>query len=421
MKIGYLIQQEIDIRTPPFDGPATHVREVVRGLTSRGHLVRVLFRLNGRIWSTDDLQRFEPVAVPLLDKGPLRLVERAIRRVQYELRLPYAAWFESLRFALACRRCLTGFDLLLERMSWVSYGGALAGWWLRIPLVLENNGDPLDDLEAKGIAPRGMQLALSIFLMDRMVRRAAHVTTSGDGWRQRFLERWQTPPGSVTTVENGTTLVERLSRRELRSFQPDPPPRVRATVVYVGGFQPWQGVPILLRALKIALDREATLRLVLIGSGPDLEAARRQVGALGLEELVTFTGRLQPEDYAPLLAAADIAAAPYCGWPESSGLKLFDYKAAGLAIIASGSQGYPRTLEQGRTALIVPPCDPEALAAALLCLASDPEKRRAMGRAARVDAERKNTWLQTVLQLETLLSQVAATQHDGNASPLESR
>ncbi|MDT8306344.1 MAG: glycosyltransferase family 4 protein, partial [Anaerolineae bacterium] len=165
MRIAYLLEQDVDVRQPPFDGPATHVREIVRALQRRGHEVRLLARLEGRLWRSDDLVTFEPVVVSLLDSGPLRWLESAVRRIQYGLQLPYAAFFESQRFARACQQELAGFDVLYERMSWFDYGGALAARRLGIPLVLECNGDPLADLEAKGIAPRGWQRRMSLSLM----------------------------------------------------------------------------------------------------------------------------------------------------------------------------------------------------------------------------------------------------------------
>ena len=194
MKIGYLLQQGVEIRKPPFDGPAIHVREVARELMCMGHQVRILTQLGRDIWRTDDLERFTLVPVAAMDAGTRRKMESAVRRVQYELRLPYAALFESTRFARACTDELQGFDLLYERMSWVSYGGALASRRLDIPLVLENNGDHLADLEAKGIAPRGAQYRLSATLMGRSVKQAAHVVVTGDGWRDAFIKRWEIEP-----------------------------------------------------------------------------------------------------------------------------------------------------------------------------------------------------------------------------------
>lgn len=402
MKIAYLLEQDVEVRRPPYDGPGTHVREVVHALRQRGHQVRLLARLEGRLWRSDDLATFEPVVVPLLDRGPLRLLEKAVRRVQYELQLPYAAFFESQRFARACLQELAGYDLLYERMSWFDYGGAVAARRLGVPLVLECNGDHLADLEAKGIAPRGWQRRLSLALMNSAVQRAAHVVVSGDGWRDAFLQRWQVDGARVTTVENGTELLRLLRREELRVFQPAQIDDL-VTLVYLGGFQPWQGVPVLLRALAGLIDERPALRLVLMGSGPGADEARQLTAQLGLSGIVTFAGRLAQEAYAPLLAQADIGLAPYCGWPEFSGLKLFDYKAAGLAVIASGEHGRPRTIQHGRTGWVVPPCDEEALRQAIRTLATDSALRRKLGQAARIDAESSHSWEQTGQRLEQIL------------------
>jgi glycosyltransferase involved in cell wall biosynthesis len=427
MKIGYLAQQEMQLQTPPFDGPANHVHHVAAALTELGHSVRLLVNQEGRLWRSDDLteipdrgKEWSPVRVRRMDAGPARWAERGVRRVQYELHAPYAALFESVRFAQACRQELAGVDLLYERMSWVSYGGALAARWMGVPLVLENNGDPLADLEAKEIAPQGMQRRLSVGLMQRTVDQAAHVVTTGEGWRDQFLARWGTDPARVTTVENGTDLVRLLQRSDLRSFAkmpseiPDRGPDGGAemppvTLVYVGGFLPWHGIDVLLKALARANARDGAgvrVRLLLVGAGDGLASVRQQAAELGLEEVLTFAGRLSASEFAPLLAQADIGVSPYCGWNEFSGLKILDYKAAGLPTITSGLDGRPATVSHGRTGLIVPPCDASALCDAILSLSADEERRRQMGRAARLEAEACHSWEHTARQLEAILMQV---------------
>jgi glycosyltransferase involved in cell wall biosynthesis len=101
---------------------------------------------------------------------------------------------------------------------------------------------------------------------------------------------------------------------------------------------------------------------------------------------------------------------------EFSGLKLFDYKAAGLAIIASGRDGQPRTLKHGRTAWIVPPCDEAALGEAIVTLASDAARRRSMGQEARLEAENSHTWRHTAERLQQVFESVLAQpQPDSSA------
>lgn len=405
MKIGYVMQEGVEIRRPPFNGPANHVREVVEWLERRGHQVRVLVRLDGRIWRSDDLRQFDPVQVRWLDRGPLRLGERAVRRVQSELRLPYAALFESLRFAQACVQELAGVDLIYERLGWVGYGSGMAARRLGVPLVLEDNGDHLFDLEAKGIAPRGAQRRLSVSLMRRLVHRAAHVISAGAGWREQFIRRWGIDAGRITTIENGTALLGMLGREQLRSFS-GPGNTGAVTFVYLGSFYPWHGVPVLLEALAAVRAQGTPARLRMIGSGDGLAAAQALVARFGLEEVVSFEGHRKPAEYAPMLAAADVGVSPYCGWPEFSGLKVLDYKAAGLPTIASGERGHPPTLTDGVTGVIVPPCQVEPLAAAMVRLAEDPAARVRMGQAARAEAEAQHGWEHTAARIDHLFQDV---------------
>jgi glycosyltransferase involved in cell wall biosynthesis len=401
------MQEGVEVRRPPFNGPAHHVREVVEWLGRRGHEVRLLVRVDGRIWRSDDLTRFEPVQARWFDRGLLRLVERGVRRIQSDLQLPYAALFESLRFAQACIQELDGYDLIYERFGWVGYGSGLAARRLGVPLVLEDNGDHLFDLEAKGIAPRGLQRRLSLAVMRRAVGRAAHVISAGAGWREQFIRRWGIDPGRITTIENGTALIAMLTRDQLRSFNAGST-QPTATLVYLGGFYPWHGVPILLEALADAREKGAPARLLMIGSGEGYAEAQTMVSRLGLGEVVTFAGHRTPAEYAPLLAAADVGVSPYCGWPEFSGLKVLDYKAAGLPTIASGVNGHPPTLTHGVTGLIVPPCQVEPLSAAIVQLCAEPSARIRMGRAARLEAETRHGWSQTAQRIESVFADVLA-------------
>ena len=151
----------------------------------------------------------------------------------------------------------------------------------------------------------------------------------------------------------------------------------------------------------------------MIGSGDGLVESQRLARSLGLGGEVSFAGHLGPSGYAPLLAAADVGMAPYCGWPEFSGLKVLDYKAAGLPTIASGRNGHPPTLEHGRTGLIVPPCEDEALASAIVQLSRDAGLRRRMGQEARLEAETQHGWSHTAERLDTVLRGVLANGATG--------
>lgn len=403
MKIGYLMQKGEEIRKPPYNGPANHVRHIVQELEGRGHTVRILFRMNEELWLSEGLQQFRTVQAHRIDRSALRLIERLIRRTQSTFRLPYLGYFDSLRFTLACQQELCDCDIFLERMSWMMSGGVWAARRLHIPLVLEYNGDPLADLEAKGIEPQGLQRRLAIRSMKAVIQSADRVIATGEGWRKNCIQKWGARPDRVVVVENGTDLVRILSRSQLRSFQPEDRNPRRCELVYLGGFYAWHGINVLLDALVEVLRHTPDVELFLIGSGPGENEARLQVAANGLQDHVHFLGQMSAEQFAPILAHADLGLSPYCGWTEFSGLKIFDYKAAGLATIASGKDGHPVTLKHGLTGWIVPPCDRQALAEGILYLLSRPDLRRQMGQQARIEAEEMHGWEHSARRIEEVL------------------
>jgi len=408
VKIGYLMQAGVpDVRQFPLSGPANHVKQVITELNGLGHQVRLIMYKDGQIFQSDNLVNFERVSLRWLNSGLFRLFESAVRRIQSELRLPYAALFESFRFASACRQALPGYDVFYERMGWVGYGGVWAAKCLKIPIVLEVNGDHLSELETLGMMPRGIQLWLSTFLVRRAVRSVAHVVATGEGWRERFIERWGVLSDLVTVIENGSEIVGLLPQDRLRAFSKEPPSKT-TTILYIGAFEPWHGVNVLIKAVAGAVSSGRSLKLILIGSGSCDETLRQMVDELNLRKVVTFTGYLPLHEVGDLMAQADIGVSPYCGRIEYSGLKLLDYKSAGLAVIASGQNGQPAILEHGKTGWIVPPCDENVLSEAMILLSADTTLRKKLGQAARIDAENRHTWTNTARSLDRLFSRVTA-------------
>lgn len=411
MKIAYIMQEGApDIRQRPLTGPANHVYQVFNGLGALGHEMRFLSLYDGRIWVSDDLNHFEPVSTPASDLGFRRQFERIARGIQSRLHLPYANYFESLRFSEACQRVLADREIFYERMGWMGYGGGLAAQKLGLPLVLEaNNGDFITELERRGIAPQGLQRWLAVTIMRQSVHRAKHVVATGAGHRDRFVEWWRVADSKVTVIENGSEVVGLLEREQLRPFINFSENEKEIKIVWVGSFDPWQGVRILIPAFIKAVDQVSGLRLTLIGDGPEFDAVALQIRQSGVEDLVEMTGRLNIGQMTDYLAQSDIGVAPYCGWMEYSGLKLFDYKSAGLAIIASGQNGQPATIQPGKTGLIVPPCDEDELCRAICQLALDRALRREMGRNARIEAEKYHSWDHTVELLNETFNYVVSS------------
>ncbi len=166
---------------------------------------------------------------------------------------------------------------------------------------------------------------------------------------------------------------------------------------FVGSFGPWHGAPVLAEAFGRVAERVPELRLLLVGTGPESDRTRAVLEEHGVLDRVTFTGAVPPTDVPSYLDACDVLVSPHVPLPGGvpffgSPTKLFEYMAAGKAIVASALGQIADVLEHERTALLVTPADVDELAAAIERLARSPELRASLGAAARDDARARHTW-----------------------------
>jgi glycosyltransferase involved in cell wall biosynthesis len=118
---------------------------------------------------------------------------------------------------------------------------------------------------------------------------------------------------------------------------------------------------------------------VLAGDGPERESLEALAQQLGVSDRVRFLGRR--EDVPELLAACDVFALP--SLYEGSSLAVLEAMAAGIPIVSSAIGGTDELIENGRSGLLAPPGDAEALAAALRRALGEPALRKEMATRAR--------------------------------------
>jgi glycosyltransferase involved in cell wall biosynthesis len=152
--------------------------------------------------------------------------------------------------------------------------------------------------------------------------------------------------------------------------------------VTVANLRTEKGYDTLLAA--VARTDAAEVTFVAAGQGPLADALTAERRRLGVEDRFRFLG--YRTDVPRVLAAADlfVLASRHEGLPVA----LMEAMALGLPVVATAVGGVPEAVHDGVEGLLVAPDDPSALAAAIVALVHDPERRAAMGSAARVAAER---------------------------------
>jgi phosphatidylinositol alpha-mannosyltransferase len=195
---------------------------------------------------------------------------------------------------------------------------------------------------------------------------------------RHFIDRYF--PGDYKIIPNGVDLTRFQRAGPLTRWQDG-----RRNILFVGRFEPRKGVLELLKAYRILRKTGCDCRLLLVGSGPQEREARRYVATRRLQG-VEFLGRVSDDERNQLFRTADVYCSPATG-RESFGIVLLEAMAAGAPIVASDIHGYKGVVRRGREALLVPPKEPKALAAAIGRLLSDRELATAMSAAGPLRAE----------------------------------
>lgn len=221
------------------------------------------------------------------------------------------------------------------------------------------------------VVRRAQVVALTAHLADALrAQGAERVLVAHDGFR---AARFADAPSQAEA-------------RAARGIAPD-----AFVVGYVGRLHTMgmpKGLDTLVDAIALASERGAAIDLLLVG-GPDegVRALRAQWAARGLSvERLHAAGQVPPAEIPRHLAACDVGALPL-PWTEhfayyASAIKLFEYLAAGCAVIASDLPSTAEVVRDGETALLVPPGDAPAWAAAIARL-RDPALRERLREAAR--------------------------------------
>jgi glycosyltransferase involved in cell wall biosynthesis len=359
-------------RTASRDGQAVHIEEMVSALRRLGCEVVMVeppatagARFGADASGVSSLRRFLPKAASeLLELGYSWLAYRRLKRAYLEHR-PH---------------------LLYERHNLY----LLAGKWLkqrfRLPYLLEVNAPiALERAQHGGLGLPGLARRL-----EASAWKAADVVLPVTGVLAEMLVEQGVERERIVVIPNGI---------DLAAFE-DAPARDEAkrrlgldgrlVLGFAGFVRAWHGLD---RVIDFIADAgRPELLLFVAGDGPACEALAQRARERGVAAQVRFAGIVQRKDIPAHLASFDVALQP-AATPYASPLKLFEYLAAGCAIVAPRQPNLEEVLVHDQNALLFPVGKAGALGEALGRLVADADLRERLGRNARETIARgRYTW-----------------------------
>lgn len=168
-------------------------------------------------------------------------------------------------------------------------------------------------------------------------------------------------------------------------------------IISVGRLVHRKGQDRLIESLPEVLARFSNAHLLLVGTGPHQEHLTTLVTKLGLQESVTFVGRIQLEELPLYLSLAEIFAMPsrdrLAGLEvEGLGIVYLEASSCALPVIVGRSGGAPDALIDGETGILVDGNDKKEIAQSCIALLSDPHRAREMGERGREWVTSQWTW-----------------------------
>ncbi len=364
---------------PPQEGIGYYTYHLARELQRRGHAVTLFTRGTWRRVTVDTIDGVSVVRVPFAPVYPVHV------------------HLHELVFNRIFRPREAAYDLVHQHTPLPPVLRT------RLPVVLTVHTPMLEDARHAEIAgwlglAIKLQAPLSARIERRLLQRADVITAVATSVAHELAE-YGVRPDAVRVVGNGV---------DVDVFVPRRGPARPGGILYVGRLAHRKGLFELLEAVSRLRRRRPHVRLAIVGGGPLGPALRRRVKALEIGDAVDFTGPVSYWERRALMGWfhwAEVYVQP--SRYEGLSTTVLEAMACALPVVATAVSGHLDVVRDGENGLLVPPRDPDRLAAAIERVLDDPALRARLGGLARQTVEAWYTWRHVAERLEACYDQAS--------------
>jgi glycosyltransferase involved in cell wall biosynthesis len=357
-----------DIKNPDVGGSEVSLHETFKRLVARGHEVTLLSSRYDRSFPEEE------------EVDGVRVIRRGNRHT-FNFTVPRVYWREFRNASI---------DIVIDCLNKIPFYSPL---FIRRPIFVTIHHIHASSIYGDTFLPAGLYVHLTELLIPLFYRGIPFVTISES--TKAELVRMGLRAENVEIVYCGADHENYGPDESLRSTDP--------LVVCVTRFKKYKGPHLLIKAMEKVRKEIPEAKLILAGKGAYENKLHALVSKLGLEGAVEIVGYVNREEKANLYRRAQVVVNPSAkeGW----GLTVIEANACATPVVAADSQGLRDSVVDGKTGLLYPHSDTDAMARAIVRLLKDKELRTRLGQNG-IEWSDRFTWDEAADQTEAIIERV---------------
>ena len=364
-----------------------HIAGIVNGFRALGHNVRLLSPTNA-----DPTAELPPATG---SDRPTSVKTVILNKLADVLPQPFFEIMEVCYNFFAIIRLWKGVknydvDFIYERYAFFNLAGAFIAKRKNIPLILEVN-----ELSGHNRIRGQFFVRLCSVLERYILRRAVVVVTVSDFLNREVIGKVEPPKTKVVTIPNGVPLAwlhRKIPLDEVAILRKECNLQGKKVICFVGGLVRWHNFDLLLQAVKKTQDTFANVVMMFIGDGPLKSYIKERAKELDVQlDSVLFVSKVPHSDIPVYLKMANVAVIPETN-DFRSPIKMFEYMAIGLPVIAPKKPAVEVVITHKKEGLLFEPGNYFSLSQALLQCLADPKFANKLGKSARRKVFNNFTW-----------------------------